>query len=384
MTGANEQSPIRTLILSGGGGRGAFHVGAYKYLSTLFKDGVDIAHHGEWQPEIIVGTSIGAVNGAAMTQGITADELERFWREMKEADVEGLPPSMGPLARWTANMAYSGLLDTKLPVVPPDEATSPEPPDSWPELPLLPPGLSERLIGRWANLLDTGPLKKTLVEKWGITPEKLAASDTTLLINATNVQSGELTIFSNKPVTHKETHAARPDVKVGIDVQRILASCSIPLVYPWTEVDGEYYWDGAVVANTPLGPALDAAAEKYDISRPLEAVIVLMTPWRDASWDHLPNDFGEAMTWVLDWALLASFRADLRLLKAFNERIELDRAAGHPQRYRYVKPIIVAPNEFLPVTRIIDYHVPPQPGEKDLYEQGFDAAQAAFQQAFPA
>ena len=33
--------PIRTLVLSGGGGRGAFHAGVYKYLAETQKEGVD-------------------------------------------------------------------------------------------------------------------------------------------------------------------------------------------------------------------------------------------------------------------------------------------------------------------------------------------------------
>lgn len=55
--------PIRTLILSGGGGRGVFHAGVYHYLSRESKAGVDLNHLGSWLPDIVVGTSIGAVNG---------------------------------------------------------------------------------------------------------------------------------------------------------------------------------------------------------------------------------------------------------------------------------------------------------------------------------
>jgi NTE family protein len=66
---------IRTLVLSGGGGRGAFHAGVYKYLSETAKTGVKQSHSGPWTPDIVVGTSIGAVNGAAIVQGISAEEL---------------------------------------------------------------------------------------------------------------------------------------------------------------------------------------------------------------------------------------------------------------------------------------------------------------------
>lgn len=377
---------IRTLILSGGGGRGAFHIGVLDYLSQADKPGVDAAHQGPWEPEIIVGTSIGAVNGAAIAQGMTSQELIARWRALEEAHVEGLPPMMGPLARWFSNQVYRRILDERLPTVPGDVATSMPPPDTWPLLPFLPAALSKRLFGRWANLLDTGPLRRTLAEDWGISQEKLAASDKTLLISATNVQTGELRVFANRPIISRKTGQARTDTEVGIDVDRILASCSIPLIYPWTRIGNDYFWDGAVVANTPLGPALDAAASQYDLEEPMEAVVVLMTPWWESgqippSRQALPRDFGQAITWTLDWALLASFRAHLQLLRSFNAQIALDEAAGVPRRYRRIDVIIAAPEEFLPVERIIDYD---EDASSALIALGRAAAQAAFQKTFPA
>jgi len=377
---------IRTLILSGGGGRGAFHIGVLDYLSQPDKPGVDAAHQGPWEPEIIVGTSIGAVNGAAIAQGMTSQELIARWRALEEAHVEGLPPMMGPLARWFSNQVYGRILAERLPTVPQEAATTIPPPDTWPLLPFLPPALSKRLFGRWANLLDTGPLRRTLTEGWGISREKLAASPTTLLISATNVQTGELRVFANRPITSRRTGQARADTEVGIDIDRILASCSIPLIYPWTRVGDDYFWDGAVVANTPLGPALDAAASQYDLDEPMEAVVVLMTPWWESgeipsSRQALPRDFGQAITWTLDWALLASFRANLQLLRSFNDQIALDEAAGIPRRYRRIDVLIAAPEEFLPVERIIDYD---EDASSMLIERGRAAAEAVFRKTFPA
>jgi len=52
--------PSKALVLSGGGGRGAYQVGVLRFLEEH-----------EWYPDVIVGTSIGAVNGAAMASGHT-------------------------------------------------------------------------------------------------------------------------------------------------------------------------------------------------------------------------------------------------------------------------------------------------------------------------
>jgi len=56
-----NSNALRALVLSGGGGRGAYHVGVLRFLEEH-----------EWSPDVIVGTSIGAVNGAAIASGHTA------------------------------------------------------------------------------------------------------------------------------------------------------------------------------------------------------------------------------------------------------------------------------------------------------------------------
>ncbi len=377
---------IRTLILSGGGGRGAFHAGAYKYLLEQNKEGVAASHQNAWAPDIVVGTSIGAVNGAAIVQGISPRRLENIWLRLREDDIQGLPPGMRGFSRWVTNQILRRIIGVPLPQLPPQWATSPEPSGYWPPLPLMPRWLAERLIGRWINLLDTGPLLQTMVEEFKIDPEKLARRDETLLIAATDVQSGERVIFSNREVIGRDTGHPRPDVETGISLNRILASCSIPLVYPWTYDQGTdaVYWDGAVVANTPLGVALDVVRDQ-PVEIPMEVVVVLMTPWWNPDDEtssrsrRLPESFDEAITWTLDWALLASFRERLRLIEAYNRLARRERAERRSLlRYREVKVAIVAPEDFFPAARILDY----DQYSEELIEQGYRAAQRAFRHYF--
>ncbi len=363
--------PIRTLILSGGGGRGAFHAGVYRYLEE-----------SSWQPDIVVGTSIGAVNGAAIAQGLSSEALVAVWRSLRERDIQGIPPGMRPLARWVSRSLWKGALGVSLPQVPPGEATSPVPEAFWPPLPLLPGYLGEKLIGKWMNLLDTGPLRRTLRQRFGLDEAAIAASPVALLIAATNVRTGQRVLFSNRDIRSRWTGETRPDVLPRITLNRILASCSIPLVYPWTrdEETGEVYWDGAVVANTPLGAALDAVGEK-PVEIPMQVVVVLMTPWWEDDADAprpsrgLPQSFDEALTWTLDWALLASFRERLRQIRFFNALAEQEiRDEVHPRRHRLVEVKILAPKDFFPVARILDYDV----YSETLIRLGYEAAQQAF------
>jgi len=379
--------PIRAMILSGGGGRGAFHAGVYQYLMSSGKMNVAASHAGVWDPQVIVGTSIGAVNGAAIAQGMSADDLVNVWKSLEEQDIQGLPPGMRGVAKWIVHTLFGEIMDTRLEQIPPSEATSPMPKEYWPPLPLIPRWLAGTLIGHWINLLDTGPLRKTLFSRFKLNEGKLAGSKKALLIAATKVQTGERVLFSNRDVFDHKRGEKRSDVFIGITAERILASCSIPLIYPWTydAPTQSYYWDGALVANTPLGAAIDLMGG--DVNIPAEVVVVMMTPWWESS-DPVPpsartepKSFGDAITWMLDWMLLASFRENLKTIRAFNELAKRERETGPgPYRYRFVNPIIVSPLDFLQAERIIDYD-----GDvsAELIDQGFKAAQRAFEKAFP-
>lgn len=379
--------PVRALILSGGGGRGAFHAGVYKYLMQKNKENVDSEHSDTWEPQIIVGTSIGAVNGAAIAQGMSADQLVEVWKSLEEKDIQGLPPGMRGIARWSARAIFKELIDAKLPQVKPEQATSPIPKKFWPPLPLLPRWLAEKAIGHWINLLDTGPLRQTLFTRFCLDEDKLAASEKALLIAATKVRTGERVLFSNREVMDRKRGELRRDVFPGITADRILASCSIPLVYPWTfdPATEAFYWDGALVANTPLGAAIDMMGS--DTNVPAEVVVVMMTPWWENSdpapekAESEPTSFGDAITWMLDWMLLASFRENLKMIRAFNDLAIRERKESRPPyRYRMVTPLIVSPLEFLQAERIIDYD-----GDVSarLIDEGYKAAKQVFEKAFP-
>ena len=368
---ADNQDKIRILVLSGGGGRGAFHVGVYKYL----------AEHG-WDPQVVIGTSIGAVNGAAIVQGLSPQELEEIWIPLQEQHIEALPPGMRWLARKVVGVIFKDVVGSRLPQVRPEESDIPK--NYWPPLSLVPKWLAERLIGRWTNLLDTAPLRDTLLHRMKFDAQKIADSQKALLIAATNVRTGERMIFSNRHVTRRSTGEERDDVKYGIDINRIVASCSIPLIYPWTydpETDA-HYWDGAVVSNTPLGAALDVI-QNQPAEIPAEVVVVLMTPWRDgkdrspAGREELPSSFGEAITWTLDWALLASFRESLNTIQSGNRLAEQERTLDKSSyQYRHVGVKIIAPENFMSANRIIDYETQ---ATLELIKNGYDAARKVFE-----
>ncbi|MCA9967803.1 MAG: patatin-like phospholipase family protein, partial [Anaerolineales bacterium] len=172
----------RALVLSGGGGRGAYHVGVLRFLEEH-----------EWFPDIVVGTSIGAVNGAALASGHNSRSLWALWRRLRTRDVQ--KANLNPL---------SG-----------------------------------------SFLLDTSPLRETLLEKGWIDFARINSEETAvhLRITATEVYTGRLYVFGNSADIYPSRLHPEP-----ITVDHILSSCSIPIVYPATHLNQSLYCDGATVA----------------------------------------------------------------------------------------------------------------------------------------
>ncbi|WP_457840907.1 patatin-like phospholipase family protein, partial [Staphylococcus aureus] len=83
---------------------------------------------------------------------------------------------------------------------------------------------------------DTSALKGTL-ERF-IDFDRINSRETRLSVGAVNVRTGNFTYFDT------ETHLIRPE--------HIMASGSLPPGFPATEIDGEFYWDGGLISNTPL------------------------------------------------------------------------------------------------------------------------------------
>jgi hypothetical protein len=67
------------------------------------------------------------------------------------------------------------------------------------------------------------------------------------------------------------------------------------------------------------------------------------------------------------------------MLHVFNSLIEKHKQAGLPQTYRYVKDVMVAPDDFLPASRIIDYD---EDSSREMIRLGYEAAKKAFQKEF--
>jgi NTE family protein len=91
------------------------------------------------------------------------------------------------------------------------------------------------------SVYDTAPLKETLERL--VDFDRLNAGDMRCSVGAVNVRTGNFAYFDT---AHER-----------LDVRHVMASGALPPGLPPVEIDGEHYWDGGLVSNTPLQYVLD-------------------------------------------------------------------------------------------------------------------------------
>ncbi|TGL99718.1 patatin-like phospholipase family protein [Leptospira jelokensis] len=217
----------KALVLSGGGARGAYQAGVLRYLEEI-----------GWKPDIICGTSVGAINACAIGSGMDSKELSNLWLQLNQKHI----------------MRYS----------------------IWNML----KGFFRR---KYYPLVETYPLKKFIHEHLDFT--KLNQTKTKVIISAVNILSSELRFFENPK----------------LQIEHILASSAIPMIFPWQMIDGEPYWDGGVMANTPILPALTHEAS--------DIVVVLLSPVGSSTIMETPVTKDEALERLFELYLLGSYRS---------------------------------------------------------------------------
>jgi NTE family protein len=213
------------LLLQGGGALGSYQAGVYQALAKA-----------DLHPDWVAGISIGAVNAALIAGNPPEKRVERlreFWEAVSTSPL-GLPylPSL-PIPD---DMTHSLLNQTRaLGIVlfgAPHFFT-----------PRFPPPLPWDLSRADAvSYYDVSPLKATLERL--VDFDRINAGGMRLSVGAVNVRTGNFVRFDS--TAHR------------IGPAHIIASGSLPPGFPATEIDGEYYWDGGLVSNTPLHWIVDS------------------------------------------------------------------------------------------------------------------------------
>ena len=244
------------LLLQGGGALGAYQGGVYEGLA-------EAGLHPDWT----AGISIGAINAALIAGNPPeqrVEKLRRFWEVVTSPNPEWQFARMAfgrataardagdfamlpaPLDLWGNANAYRVLPEG-------DDARSllnqwnaaralflgasgffaPRPLTPW----LWPKGSTEA-----TSYYDTRPLRTTLERL--VDFDRINSDGMRLSVGAVNVRSGNIVYFDS--TTHR------------IGPEHIMASGALPPGFPAVEIEGEHYWDGGLISNTPLRWVVDS------------------------------------------------------------------------------------------------------------------------------
>jgi NTE family protein len=205
------------LVFQGGGALGAYQGGVYQAL-----------HEAGIEPDWVVGTSIGAINGAIIAGNdipARVDRLREFWER-----IEFKPLWSGlPFADMAGNSA--AYLMTIFGGVP--GYFSPNLALAW--------GLNAEVGVEHAAFYTIDELRKTVGSV--VDFARLNARKTRLTIGAVNVRTGKMHYFDNRAI--------------AITLDHVLASGAVPPGFPAVRIDGDPYWDGGLYSNTPVEVVFD-------------------------------------------------------------------------------------------------------------------------------
>ncbi|MFC4483118.1 MULTISPECIES: DUF3734 domain-containing protein [Cupriavidus] len=228
---AHEAYAIRALVLQGGGALGAYQAGVYQGLAE-----------GGIHPNWIAGISIGALNAAVIAGNppeTRVTQLRAFWEYIcAQPWLPGLPLELltetaptwpEPMRIWFDSLnAARAMIEGQRGFFTPRAIA-----DFW--------GRGED-PGR-ASYYDTAPLKATL-ERFADFDRINHPKEMRVSVGAVNVRTGNFAYFDN--------------TRERLRAEHFMASGALPPGFPAVEIDGEYYWDGGLVSNTPLQEVLTA------------------------------------------------------------------------------------------------------------------------------
>jgi NTE family protein len=203
------------LVLQGGGALGAYQAGVFQAL-----------HEAGVEPDWVIGTSIGAINAGIVAGNRPEERLPRlreFWARMRHNPVAQLVaeiPGWGAMAAnaLTVMAGVQGFFT-----------------------PNLRASLGVPLAPETAGYYTTAPLEATLRDLIDI--DVLNACATRLTVGAANVRTAEMRYFDSRDAP--------------LSIRHILASGALPPAFPAVRIDGELYWDGGILSNTPVEAVFD-------------------------------------------------------------------------------------------------------------------------------
>ena len=289
------------LVLSGGGARAAYQVGALRAIAKLLP-------RGNVQPfPVICGTSAGAINAALL--GANGDSfrrgvarLVRWWRRIVVTDV--YRGDLATLARHALRLIGSlgggGHGPRRAPTLL----------DNSPLASLLRSGID---VGRVKQHIESGHLRA-------------------LSINATSYGTGHaVTFFEASEDVAEWRRARRRGERCRLAIEHLMASTAIPFVFPAARVDSDFYMDGSVRQIAPLSPPLHLGARRIIVLAVGQFTGQSATGANPVVHRSHQPSLGQIAGHALSSIFLDNLGADLERLYQINRLLHLEEASGGAQ-----------------------------------------------------
>ncbi|BDG06289.1 patatin-like phospholipase family protein [Anaeromyxobacter oryzae] len=220
------------LVLTGGGARAAYQVGAIRALA-------EIVGPGALPFDVIAGISAGAINGLALATG--AEDFPRSSERLRATWATLTPDRIyktGALrlatigSRWIRDLSAGGLIGK--------------------------PGIN--------FLLDPAPLRSMLEKEipFGRMRRHLRSGRLRgIALSATNYHTGAgVTFFEGAPEIEPWMRSTRIGVRARITLDHVMASAAIPVFFPPVRLERTFYGDGCVRMIYPMSPAIHLGADR--------------------------------------------------------------------------------------------------------------------------
>jgi NTE family protein len=213
------------VVFQGGGALGAYQAGVYQAL-----------HEAGIEPDWIIGTSIGAINASLIAGNDVHDRLpalREFWQRMADKSFWHAWPAWQPIAQSlsfmrTVSSGIPGFFEPNLLA------------QFGPNMPLGPEN---------AGYYSTAPLEKTLLDL--VDFSRISQCAPRLTVGAAQVRTSQMRYFDSR------------DMAIG--VKHVMASGALPPAFPAVRIDGELYWDGGILSNTPTEIVFDDNPRKNSL-----------------------------------------------------------------------------------------------------------------------
>ena len=318
MTRASEIHSNKTaLVLPGGGARGAFQVGVLKAISELLPKGSPNPF------SVLSGTSAGAINTVVLASkarrfALAVAELEQVWGNFHCEQVYRTDNAtmLKSSAHWLASVVLGGFL-----------------------------------VGMPKSLLDNSPLRALLSRNIRF-PRIQSAIDHGCLdavaITAASYASARSTSFFQAAKGHESwSRTRRAGMRVELNLDHLMASIAVPMIFAPVSVKGEYFGDGAMRQATPLSPAVHLGADR-----------ILVVGVRDETADKSPTadgpqvspSFGQIAGYMLDTLFMDGLYSDLERMTRINQLIDSvnpEHRTGTTKRLRAIDTMLVVPSQDL-------------------------------------